>query len=481
MIRKALLGLACLAVFPTGEAFLAGARPMPAAAARDEAALLAETFRIDIRTISVRLTYHPESEVVDGEAALTFVMRPGQIRPLVHFDPQTRGASLSAVRLDREPLDPGSTADVRIIEFAGTTQKAVELQRDLDPAEEHYLEMSYSYARAAGYPRFTTEVDDLYGDGNEEIFPTLNSPEELARHEITFVVDSPASYRCIGSGWVRQVATQPQTWILDTEREVASYTVFFALLPESDTVLEEYSIAGIPVRIMAFQGGASPSAAVDKLQPMMAKLVAELGPFPMPRGLSVFLVSNGGGMEYFGGTLSSVGALQHEVTHMYFGCSLVARTYRDSWWDEAATSWYQQTYQTSFSPPPAGFRSNMVSGRRPIGIGFDRRAYFEGANVIEAMARQVGGRAELTRFFQLFHQTQAFIPFGTMDLVEFFRLYSGCDMSESFRQWLYQGEGMGLPGPWEPGFESKAPDWTPPPEVRRRYELSRPSGQGGRP
>lgn len=442
----------------------------------DEAKLLADTFRIDIRTITVRLVYHPEAATVDGEATLAFVMRPGQIRPLVHFDPETRGRSLRSIRLDGEPLDPADASSVRIIEFPGSTQKAIELRRDLASGVEHVLAMTYTLTRPGSYPRFSTEVNDLAGHGNEEIFPTLNSPEEMARHEITFVVDSPTPFRCIGSGWVRQVSAQPQTWILDTEREIASYTVFFALLPQADTVLEERTIAGVPVRIMAFQGGASIPDAFTRLQTWLPKMASEIGPFPMPRGFSVFLVTGGGGMEYFGGTLSSLGALRHEFTHMYFACSLVSRTYRDSWWDEAVTSWYEQTYLTTFDLPPDGYRSNMVSGRLPISVGFDQRAYFEGAEMIEAMARQVGGRAGLTRFLSHLFLTRAFLPFDTMELVEAFRLHSGRDMSASFLQWLYWGEGMSAVRPLAGVAPHDPPDWTPPAPILQKYkaEESRP-------
>ncbi len=437
----------------------------------DEAKLLADTFRIDIRTITVRLVYHPEAATVDGEATLAFVMRPGQTRPLVHFDPETRGRSIQTIRLDGEPIDPTDAASVRIVEFPGTSQKAIEFRRDMAYGVEHVLNMTYSLTRPNMYPRFSTEVNDLAGHGNEELFPTLNSPEEMARHEITFIVDSPNPFRCIGSGWVRQVSAQPQTWILDTEREVASYTVFFALLPQADTVLQELTIAGVPVRLMAFTGGASIPSAVATLTAWLPKMIAEIGPFPMPRGFSAFLVTGGGGMEYFGGTISSTGALRHEFTHMYFACSLVSRTYRDSWWDEAVTSWYEQTYQTTFDVPPHDYRSNMVSGRLPISVGFDQRAYYEGAEMIEAMARQVGGRAGMARFLSYLHQTRAFIPFDTLELVEIFRLYSGRDLSASFLQWLYWGEGMSAVKPLQGDSPSGPPDWTPPSPILQKYKL----------
>ena len=118
----------------------------------------------------------------------------------------------------------------------------------------------------------------------------------------------------------------------------------------------------------------------------------------MPRGLSVFLTGGGGGMEYFGGTISSPAALSHEVFHMYFACSAVARTYRDSWFDEAITSWYDQTYPDYLVPIADGYRSNMVSGRSPVAVGFDVRAYYQGTQIIETMARLLGGRSAMAAF-----------------------------------------------------------------------------------
>ena len=68
----------------------------------------------------------------------------------------------------------------------------------------------------------------------------------------------------------------------------------------------------------------------------------------MPRGLSVVLTQGGGGMEYYGATITSLRALRHEVFHMYYGCSTVATTYRDSWWDEAINMWYELSADPSF-------------------------------------------------------------------------------------------------------------------------------------
>ncbi len=440
----------------------------------DEQELLDETFRIDIAAIDVTLTYYPGDAAVNGRAQVRFRMRPGQVRPRIHFDPACRGDIISEWRLDgRSWATPG--AAYRVVDVPGSTQQALEFVDEVDPDVEHELVVAYRLQLAGGYPRFTTEVHDLKGSGNEELFPTLNTPHELARHRITLRVAGGVPYRCLGSGQVQRTAnTAFQEWILDPEREVASYTLMFVLLPEADTVLRQGTIAGIPVRIAAFTGGAAIDAAWTELESWLPQLAAEIGPLPMPRGLSVFLTSGGGGMEYFGGTISSLTALSHEVFHMYFACSVVARTYRDSWFDEAITSWYDRTYPDYLVPIGDGYRSNMVGGRSPVAVGFDVRAYYQGTQIIETMAQLLGGRSAMAGFLADLHRRHAFAPFTTMELAEYFRLYSGIDLSHEFQEWFFSGDGAETALVAVPAGCTSPPDLTPPDEILRRYGMRRP-------
>ena len=447
----------------------------------DEQELLDDTFRVDISAIDATLTYHPQDAAVEGRARVLFRMRPGQRRPRLHFAPACRGAVISEWRLDGKVREVPHAA-FRVVDIAGSTQPILEFVDEVDPALEHELVVGYRLTLAPGYPRFTSQVHDLKGSGNEEWFPTLNTPHELARHRLTLRVAGTVPYRCLGSGKVERTGNAAwQEWVLDAEREVASYTLMFVLLPEDDTLLKEGVIAGIPVRMAAFAGGAAIEPAWAELESWLPQLAAEIGPFPMPRGLSVFLTGSGGGMEYFGGTISSPAALTHEVFHMYFACSAVARTYRDSWLDEAITSWYDRTYPDYLVPIADGYRSNMVSGRSPVAVGFDVRAYYQGTQIIETMARLLGGRSAMAAFLSDVHRRHAFAPFSTMDLADYFRHYSGIDLRREFRDWLFDGQGDAaavLPAPC--GFESP-PDLTPPDDVLRRYGLqrARPGRAGG--
>ncbi len=439
--------------------------------------LLDSVFRIDISTIAVTYDYMPESHYVDCHAKVEFTMRSGQSRPVIHLAPAIRdnAGTVSAIQLNDETLNLSDESDVRIISFDESSQQALEFQRNLEANTVHTLEIFYRLFLPGLYPRFSTEVTDIPGRGNEERFPSINTPHELARHILTFRVHGDTPFRCIGSGLVEKTNSDVQEWTLDTEREVASYTVMFALLPQQDTILEERNINGTDVRIMAFIGGASIDWAFDMLEPWLPELEANLGPFPMPRGLSIFLVSDGGGMEYYGATITSLWALLHEVFHMYYGCSTVNKTYRDSWMDEAIDKWYELSVDPTFYPMPDTYSSNIVSGRSPAAVGFDRRAYDEGAHIMEAVARELGGRNGMIVFLRYIHTNYSFSPFTTMDFLDYLEDYSGVDMTGRFLNWLYQGEQTNYAAGTSssplscPLIHKQKVDMTPPQSLLQKY------------
>jgi hypothetical protein len=425
---------------------------MPAAAT--EAALLDAVFRIDVKRVDLVFDVYPSERRVQGQAAVTFRMRPGQSRPIVHFGP-ARTASGVVLRLDGQDLDPARTSDARFLSFEGSGQVSLELERDLAGSVPHRLEASYPLPLADAGGRFFTDVNDLEGRGNETLFPTLNTPEELARHLLVFRIHSAEPYLAVGSGHgTARVKDDVQEWTLDTEREVASNPLMVPHPPPRTHVLSERQVRGVDVRVLAPTGGATPEEAFAVLDPWLAELQRTLGSFPMPRGLSVVLTQAGGGMEYFGATTTSLRALRHEVFHMYYGCSTVARTYRDSWWDEAINMWYELSADPSFPPIGEDYRSDIVSGRSAVAVGFDRRAYDEGARVFQAVAAGIGGRGRMVGFLRGLHARRSFDPISTWDLADEIQGSTGLDVHSRFRLWLYQPPGAVAQAP-----ASSAWDW----------------------
>jgi aminopeptidase N len=190
----------------------------------------------------------------------------------------------------------------------------------------------------------------------------------------------------------------------------------------------------------------------------------------MPQGYAVFLMNNGGGMEYFGGTISSLNALAHETFHMYVGTSLVLSSYRDSWLDEAINKWYELSAINSISPISDNYSSNLISGFSPVGLGFDRRAYNEGAQIMEHISRAMGGRSQMIGFLHFLIENYSFQPFSTTDFLTYLYDYSGLDYQQHFNSWLYSGETITLSGaPPAEVAEKHHIDLNPPWEILKNY------------
>lgn len=416
------------------------ARALQAQTAIDD--LLDGAFRIDIDTISASFDWYPGSGSVDAAATIVFRMRPGQDRAAFNFTPFAASrSSVTRLVLDGRSFNPQSSGDVRVATVAGTRQPFIEVLYPLDPSVAHSLSLEYRLALPSAYPRFSSEVNDILGRGNEAVWPTLNTPHELARHVLTFRVHDPRPFRFVGSGRIAySAAGGVQQWVLDTQRAVSSYSVMFALLPEADTDYREWVIDGVAVRALAYTG-VNVAAARTALEAWLPELRARFGPFPAPHGLSLFLFSDaGGGMEYFGGTITSVSALRHEVLHSYFGCSVVARTYPDSWLDEAIVTWYEETARgIGHAALPAGYRGNWVGARPPASVGFSVLAYTDGASIMQEIANRLGGTGRMAEFLAHLVRTRSFAPFTTMDFVGDLAAYAGVDLRSSFLAWLYNG------------------------------------------
>jgi aminopeptidase N len=87
-----------------------------------------------------------------------------------------------------------------------------------------------------------------------------------------------------------------------------------------------------------------------------------------------------------------------------------------------------------------------------VAVGFDRRAYDEGARVMQAVATELEGRDRMVRFLRDLHARRSFDPLTTWDLADEIQAWGGLDMHERFRLWLYQSPGaQAAPAPstWE--------------------------------
>lgn len=417
---------------PAATAQVTGGAPRPAetpaSALRDDDLsaggldrVLAAAFRIDVADAQVRLDFRPADNRVTGRATLRFRMREGQRRALFHFNPTREMGTadeqrlITAVRLDGRALVPRS---LRIIRAAPGAEPAFEIGRRLAPGRTHTLSVSWDAPATPGRDgRLFPMFDDTEGPSGETetMWPTVSSPEELTRHRLVVRVHAERPYRLIGSGRVtRQPDPRAQTWTVDTERAVSSSNVFLAAVPADQVESVSFRAGGVPVTMLSDQRRDSTQRARRIAERTILALIRELGPFPMPR-MQILLTGWDSGMEYYGATRTGWDSLSHELAHMYFATTAVNRTWRDTWIDEAITTWWDE--RDDIEPIGWDYRGRLAVGRPPAAPGFDEDAYGAGARVMARIARELGGDREMLDFLADVYRRRAYRPFTTADFV----------------------------------------------------------------
>ena len=172
--------------------------PLPAAPT--EAALLDAVFRIDVERVEAVFDVYPAERRVQAQAAVTFRMRPGQSRPIVHFEP-ARSTGV-ALRLDGQDLDPGRASDARLVSSRDRARSRSSCSGTWPRAFRTGWRRATRFPLADADGRFFAESTTSTAAGNETLFPTLNTPHELAHHVLVFRVHAAEPYLAVGSGLV---------------------------------------------------------------------------------------------------------------------------------------------------------------------------------------------------------------------------------------------------------------------------------------
>ncbi|MEE9391025.1 MAG: hypothetical protein V3W41_00800 [Planctomycetota bacterium] len=386
-------------------------------------AALAAAFRIDIKSIDVSYELDPKLDRAWGEAKVLFRMRPGQSRPLIHFDPLksncSSGVTIEEIKLNGERLNGQDPKDLRRRVIGSSAERALEFQRDLAPKVQHELTMRWQLWGCFSKERpgwFISSVDDTIGLGNEVIWPTINSPEELALHRIQVRVRGQEDYLILGSGDLVSTESKDLTvHTLKTPREVSSYTVLLAAIPSQDVQVEEFKVGDTPITLVSTQSRKTNQRARKIVEATLPRLAKDFGKLPVPF-VKVLLIDWEDGMEYFGATITGLDSLEHELVHMYWGCTLLLKTWRDTWLDEAIVVWWLE--RDDLDDLPKNFKSDLVSAQSPIEIAFDESAYDEGAMIMKEVAADLGGDRAMIKFLRRLHQRRVFVPFTTRDFVD---------------------------------------------------------------
>ncbi|HEX3140356.1 MAG TPA: hypothetical protein VHQ87_09885, partial [Rhizobacter sp.] len=143
-----------------------------------------------------------------------------------------------------------------------------------------------------------------------------------------------------------------------------------------------------------------------------------------------------GGMEYEGGTTTSVGALPHETFHSWYARGIKPASQADGWWDEGWTTFHDDGADDALAFD-FGDSPILLCSRDPWQRHTAGNAYSDGSRFWQGMASLLGV-ASLNSLMGQLYQAYKGKPVSTQNIEEFLLCKSGnTGVVDAFHRFVY--------------------------------------------
>jgi hypothetical protein len=140
------------------------------------------------------------------------------------------------------------------------------------------------------------------------------------------------------------------------------------------------------------------------------------------------------GMEYAGGAISNLAAMEHEFLHNWFGRYVFPATGNDGWMDEAIVSWINKGFPRD--PQPDLPDEVLLSSQAPYNRMTPKDAYIHGVGVLQeldGLAGEKGLKPVLVEYLSM----AGGLVVTTKDFHKFLVLRIGEDANNIFCTHIY--------------------------------------------
>jgi hypothetical protein len=328
-----------------------------------------------------------------------------------------------------------------VVKSISVNGQLVQFERLIDPDQQnslimikHFysiadqLEIALDFSLKASAFSFQTggvgllsSMSDLQ-DGNffEEFGPTNFEFDQYALRWQVDILNSTSPHQLFTNGassYSTDVSTQ--SWTIDFPSYFTSSSPFVHLTNRSDLVVKKFEVAlkekNLPVTVYGSSSSLVNQASVA-LPSYFSELENDYGSYAHDSFVAL-ITSSGGGMEYAGATITSFGALDHELTHSWFARGVMPADGRSGWIDEAVASWRDYGYSRAPNYNQRSFTN--LANFSPFERFTPRNCYRDGRALLSELdfvfAAQGGFKKILNELFALYKRqtitTQLFMDF----------------------------------------------------------------------
>lgn len=276
------------------------------------------------------------------------------------------------------------------------------LSKEVAAGSFNTLELTYSIPSSfitytSGAVRFGTFMGDLSDRGFFEKYAPTNFEFDQYRQAINVkLIGAAAEHRMYTNGTVYPLGSSDFRVIFPAFYTTSSF--YFHIAERGRFAERVFTYTGVsfdlPVVVYA-ESVANASAGETRTRSILRELESTYGFFGHDT-LTVYVTPSGGGMEYGGATMTSLGALGHELTHSYFARGVMPANGNAGWIDEAIASWRDSGYPrrtNGFSNSPINLAGFSAYKRFTTQLAYSSGMQF--ISYLDGILKDVGGMKEM--------------------------------------------------------------------------------------
>jgi hypothetical protein len=293
---------------------------------------------MDIIQQRLVMTFDPVNQTVKGHSVIKFrVKKTG--RP--YFELQST--------VNHVTLDSVSTSATSIKDPDGQNQNYLSIDLEVTPDNLHEVEFDYQLPSgrvsfADGGVKFLTDMTDLNGKFFEYWGPVGFEGDAFVMDLELKVENSTSAHALYTNGKV--LSATADAWNISFPQYYSKSSFYIHLTNLTGLTSKKIVYQGLTKEIPVEVYGANAtlvSSAVAQLPKLFKELEGDYGAYPHEKFIA-YMNERSGGMEYVGATITSLGSLDHELLHSWFGRSVIPADGRSGWIDEAIASWRDYGY-----------------------------------------------------------------------------------------------------------------------------------------
>jgi hypothetical protein len=410
---------------------------------------------VDVTRVKATLTFDVVACEARAEATVEFTVGAVDGCPALDLRQPIHRIRLDGSRLpgdafSHHDLGGGAGADMRVLDraLAAGSSHRLDLDYGLEtPQAEGAQPVDWS---ENGF-RFDLWMSDLKpGRYLESWIPANLCHDAFALSVELRVVGAGPDHVVITNG--AETAVGPGRWRIEYPATFTSLSPMLVVAPaaEVEVVAGAVGLAGrrrhLEVRTATHREvDADLAACQADIIGWLAANAARYGPWVHGDRFTAVVWAPGRGMEYDGATTASVGALEHEVFHSWFGRGVKPARASDGWIDEAWTSWATSTRRSEEGrfaevslgldePPVLLYPPHPWSRFTPV------ESYREGARLFAGLAHLLGGAGRLRSAMAAWYRANAGGLVTTDGLQRHLSGWSGVDVGPWFARYVH-GQG----------------------------------------